>query len=63
MSRTIKQCAHTNKVQVGNPGIIEVFCADCNKLVEVKLVDPKTFTIKLGKSIPVPDFAKRIGKI
>lgn len=32
-----KPCRHINIVQVGNPGIIEVFCTDCNeKIKEVK---------------------------
>lgn len=31
-----KQCQHLNTIQVGNPGIIEIFCVDCNEVVKVK---------------------------
>lgn len=30
-----KQCPHVNIVQVGNPGLIETFCTDCNEKIKV----------------------------
>jgi hypothetical protein len=35
MTKPSKECQHNNTVQVGNPGIIETFCADCNELLSV----------------------------
>jgi hypothetical protein len=35
--KPIKICPHANTVQVGNPGIIETFCSDCNEKIKVEI--------------------------
>lgn len=37
-----KQCTHPNTVQVGNPGIIEIYCSDCGDVI--KTVKAQQFT-------------------